>query len=68
MLLITTGGSDWEGEESLLGVDIQWSQFDAPTYRRLIEEVGFQILEEGVHRGSLPGDDDWHPIFLARAK
>lgn len=67
MLLVTTGRSDWEGEEDFLGVPMSWSHFDAAANRELIQAAGFAVLSEDVHRGNTCGDDDWHPIFLARA-
>lgn len=66
-LLITTGRHRWEGTEDFLGVDMEWSHFDGPTYRRMIEEAGFRIVMADEHRGNAFGDHDWHPVFLARA-
>lgn len=66
-VLITTGRDNWEGTEEFLGADMVWSHFDRATNRSLIESVGFEILVEDEHRGNSFGDDDWHPIFLARA-
>lgn len=66
-LLITTGRSHWEGRDEFLGVEMAWSHFDREASRRLIEESGFAIVHEDRHRGNSPGDDDWHPLFLARA-
>ena len=65
-MLITTGFSHWEGREDFYGVEMAWSHFDRETNCRLIEESGFSIIFEDLHRGNSPGDDDWHPIFLAR--
>lgn len=67
LLLITTGQNEWEGEEEFLGVELAWSHFDKATNRDLIEQSGFSILYDDHHRGNSFGDDDWHPIFLARA-
>lgn len=66
VMLITTGSSDWEGREDFYGVEMAWSHFDREANRRLIEQSGFSIIFEDLHRGNSPGDDDWHPIFLAR--
>lgn len=66
-LLITTGRTDWEGEEDFLGAQIAWSHFDQATNRALIEDAGFKIFLEDEHRGNSCGDKDWHPIFLAQA-
>ena len=68
LLLITTGHEDWEGEEDFLGVRMSWSHFDAATNKNLIEQNGFTIVLEDVHRGNSVGDEvSCHPIFLARA-
>ena len=67
LFLVTTGRSDWEGEQDFLGVRMTWSHFDTAANKDLIEDSGFTILFEDVHRGNSFGDDDWHPIFLARA-
>lgn len=68
LLLVTTGRSDWEGEEDFLGVPMNWSHFDQKTNRKLIEESGFAVLLEDLHRGNPVGKNEtWHPIFLARA-
>ena len=67
IFLVTTGDSDWEGEEDFLGVQMPWSHFDKTTNRELIEDSSFRILWEDVHRGNSLGDKDWHPIFFACA-
>ncbi len=67
LILVTTGRSDWEGEEDFLGVQMSWSHFDEAANRELIKDSGFTVLFEGLHRGNSIGDEDWHPIFLARA-
>lgn len=67
-LLVTTGRSDWEGEEDFLGVPMQWSHFDRAANRQLIADSGMEIHFEGLHAGN-PIDDEktQHPVFLARA-
>ncbi len=65
-LLITTGRTDWEGEDEFLGAQMAWSHFDKATNRGLIESYGFRIVWEDEHRGNSFGDNDWHPIFLAQ--
>ncbi len=67
LFLVTTGRSDWEGEEDFLGVQMLWSHFDKAANRELIKDRSFTVLFEGLHRGNSIGDKDWHPIFLARA-
>lgn len=66
-ILVTMGKSDWEGEADFLGAPMAWSHFGPATNRRIIEDSGFSILFEDIHPGNCPGDDDVHPIFLARA-
>ena len=66
-ILVTMGEHDWEGQQDFLGVPMAWSHFDSATNRKLIEDSGFSVLFEDLHPGNSPGDDDIHPIFLARA-
>ena len=68
LVLVTTGRSDWEGEEDFLGVRMLWSHFDRATNRQLITGSGMTILLEDLHAGN-PIDDKMtrHPVFLARA-
>ncbi|MEM8791170.1 MAG: methyltransferase domain-containing protein [Pseudomonadota bacterium] len=66
LLLVTTGLTDWVGDEDFFGARMWWSHFDGPAYRDLIEANGFEILSEDRHGSDLP-EDDWHPIYLARA-
>lgn len=67
LLLITTGRSEWEGEEDFMGTQMAFSHFDRAANRALIKDAGFAILFEGQHPGSLCDDNGSHPIFLARA-
>lgn len=67
LILVTTGRSDWEGEEDFLGVPMSWSHFGRGENRKLIEGSGFTILFEDFHHGNSIGDKHSHPIFLARA-
>lgn len=67
LMLITTGSSAWEGEEDFLGVPMAWSHFDRAENRRLIADSGFAVVFEDVHEGNAFGDEESHPIFLARA-
>ncbi len=66
-ILVTMGRDDWEGEEDFLGVPMAWSHFDSATNIKLIDDRVFSVLFEYLHPGNSPGDDDIHPIFLARA-
>ena len=68
LLLVTTGRSDWEGEEDFLGVPMQWSHFDRAANRQLIAGSGMEILFEDLHAGNPIDDKETrHPVFLARA-
>ena len=67
LLLITTGRIRWEGSEDFLGTEMSWSHFDGATYEDMLRECGFDIVLSDRHRGNTPDEDDWHPIFLARA-
>ena len=68
LLLVTTGRSDWEGEEDFLGVPMQWSHFDRAANRQLIVGSGMEILFEDLHAGNPIDDKETrHPVFLARA-
>ena len=68
LFLVTTGRSDWEGEEDFLGVRMLWSHFVRATNRQLIAGNGMTIVFEDLHAGN-PIDDKVtrHPVFLARA-
>lgn len=68
LLLLTTGRTDWEGEEDFLGARMAWSHFDRATNRGLIEAAGFEVVSDDLHKGNAFADKDWHPIFLACAK
>ena len=67
LLLVTTGRSDWEGEEDFLGVPMLWSHFDQAANRQLIADSGMEIFFEGLHADSPTDDTIQHPVFLARA-
>lgn len=68
LLMLTTGRTDWEGEEQFLGAKMAWSHFDRDTNRGLIEAAGFEVVSDDLHKGNAFADKDWHPIFLARAE
>jgi len=62
LFLATLGTSDSEyGEEAdWAGAPMAWSSYDAETYRRLLTEVGFDIVESAFE--GQPGDAE--PPFL----
>lgn len=48
-ILITMGVDDWEGkEENFNGAEMYWSHYDAKTNIKLVEDAGFEILEEEI--------------------
>jgi len=56
-------------EEDFFGVRMYWSSYDLETYRRLLQEAGFEILQEtllghGYDREGIP--EERHPLVLAR--
>jgi cyclopropane fatty-acyl-phospholipid synthase-like methyltransferase len=64
LLLTTMGNSEWEEvAEDYLGVPMFWSHYALPENRKLIEKAGFEILEEEIEITN----NEYHPIFLARA-
>ncbi len=67
LLLVTMGRDDWDGHEIFHGVPMCWSHYDRTASRGLVTEAGFSLFLEDLHRGNSQGDDDWHPVFLARA-
>jgi SAM-dependent methyltransferase len=66
IFLATLGTSDSEyGEEAnWTGAAMAWSTYDPETYKRLLDEAGFAILE-ACFEGK-PGDDEYHYWVLAR--
>jgi len=67
-LLASVGHTAWAGTETnwceVEGATMYWSHSDKDTYRRLLEEVGIVILQEGfVHE-----DGGGHPILLGQKR
>lgn len=64
-LLAVAGQGAWTGtEDHWLGGDtvMWWSQADAATYRRWLEDAGLEITEQGF----VPEGDGGHALFWAR--
>jgi SAM-dependent methyltransferase len=57
-LLAVVGQNDWEGSESdwlVPGAEMWWSHYDAETYRGLLPDLGFEIIESDVVPDPLGG-------------
>jgi cyclopropane fatty-acyl-phospholipid synthase-like methyltransferase len=64
MMLITMGGSDWEGTEpDFYGAEMFWSHYGPAENRSLIEAAGF-VVETDEIDGDDPGER--HQVILAR--
>jgi len=66
-LVIITGHTAFEGvEDDWLGsgAPMYWSHADAPTYRRWLEEVGFEIRDQTL----IPEGEVGHELFRATAR
>ena len=66
IFLATLGTSDsaYGEEASWAGACMAWSSYDAETYRRLLTEAGFDIIESAFE--GQPGDVEHHFWVLAR--
>jgi SAM-dependent methyltransferase len=66
IFLATLGTSDSEyGEEAnWTDAPMAWSTYDPETYKRLLGEAGFEILESSFE--GKPGDDEYHFWVLAK--
>ncbi len=63
MMLVTMGSSDWEGtEDDFHGAQMYWSHFGKDKNRKLVEEAGFEIIEDEI---DLSGGEK-HQVILAR--
>jgi cyclopropane fatty-acyl-phospholipid synthase-like methyltransferase len=61
-LLATVGHQAWTGtEQSWNGSPMYWSQADAATYARWLDQAGFDIR----HRSFIPEGETGHELFLA---
>ncbi|MEK6895928.1 MAG: class I SAM-dependent methyltransferase [Nanoarchaeota archaeon] len=66
-ILITLGTSGGYGEEEeWCGAKMAWSTYDPDTYKKLLDETGFKILE-ATFEGQ-PGDEEYHFWVLAQKK
>jgi trans-aconitate methyltransferase len=61
-LLATVGHHAWTGtDENWHGGSMYWSQADAATYARWLEDTGFDIVQQAF----IPEGDTGHELFLA---
>ena len=66
-ILITLGTSGGYGEEEdWCGTKMAWSNHDPETYKRLLDEAGFKILESAFE--GEPGCGEYHFWVLAQKK
>ncbi|KAH8599257.1 methyltransferase type 11 [Bisporella sp. PMI_857] len=58
-LLVNLSGEEFESMimEGWLGADMFWSSWDGETYRRLVEDAGFEVLEAEIKTDMENGDD-----------
>ncbi|MGZ4108350.1 MAG: class I SAM-dependent methyltransferase [Actinomycetota bacterium] len=64
MLLITMGGSDWEGTEpDFHGTEMFWSHYGPADNRSLVDAAGFVVDTDEID-GEEPGER--HQVILAR--
>jgi len=64
VILITLGNAEGEVEEEWCGAKMAWSSYSPDTYKKLLAETGFRILET-VFEG-MPGDEEYHFWVLAQ--
>ncbi len=57
-------------EDDFFGVAMYWSNFGLEDYRKLLIEIGFQLLEAGVLSHGFNADEDiseeYHPMIFAQ--
>lgn len=68
LILVTLGtsGSEYEEEQDWCGAPMAWSTYEPQTYKQMLDETGFEILEEKFE-GKL-GDEEFHYWVLAQKK
>ena len=66
LVLVTLGtsGGRYSEEENWCGARMAWSNYGPETYREMLGEAGFRILEEAFE--GRPGDEEYHFWVLAR--
>jgi hypothetical protein len=61
-LLITMGSGDWEGiEDDFHGAEMFWSHYGPETNRKLVEQVGFQVVIDEIDTTA----NEAHQIIIA---
>ena len=68
LILVTLGTSASEyGEEAdWCGAPMAWSTYEPEAYKQMLDETGFQIMEEKFE--GKPGDEEFHYWVLAQKK
>lgn len=73
--LLATLSSDPESsytEDDFFGVRMYWSNLELQAYYRLLEEIGFILLETTVaghgYGDHIDGDEEQHPLVFAKKK
>lgn len=64
MATLGTSSSEYGEEKDWAGAPMAWSTYDPETYKRMIVESGFDILETKFE--GQPGDDEYHFWVLAQ--
>ncbi len=67
LLLATLGSDDWVGTEEYqtFGVRMYWSHFGPDVYRRMLSDVGFQILQYSTEQEEFEGEREMTFYVLA---
>jgi cyclopropane fatty-acyl-phospholipid synthase-like methyltransferase len=65
LITLGTGGDEGE-EEDWCGSRMAWSQYKPEKYKKLLEDVGFKILEAKFE--GQPGDEEYHYWVFAEKK
>lgn len=68
VILVTLGtsGSEYGEEQDWCGATMAWSTYEPETYKNILTETGFSVLEEKFE--GRPGDDEYHYWVLAQKK
>lgn len=64
LILITLGTNSGYEEEEWCGAKMAWSSYDPKTYKKMLRETGFKILESTFE--GQPGDEEYHFWVLAQ--
>lgn len=66
IILVTLGtsGSEYGEEQNWCGAPMAWSTYDPQTYKQMLDESRFKILEDKFE--GQPGDEEYHYWVLAQ--